>query len=296
MSAIVIDGGAVASRLRERVAAVVHKLSEEYGVSVCLSTVLVGDHPASQVYVRNKITACGKVGIASHPVCLSGGIPQEELSRVLEGLNANSSINGILLQLPLPKQLDSNKCLSEISPIKDVDGLSPYSQGLLIQGSGQGFSPCTPAGILRLIHTVQRDLAGLRALVIGRSLLVGRPIAELLVQQNCTVTVAHSRTVDLAAIAREADIVIAAAGVPRLVRSDWVKRGAIVIDVGINRREDGKLIGDVVFEEVCDVARALTPVPGGVGPMTVASVLVNTVLAACRQHGKEDLYKEAFAD
>ena len=288
MTASVIDGRALAATLREKVASAVAHLGHQYGRRACLATVLVGDDPASQVYVRSKIKACNEVGIASRPVYLSASVSGEELALVLDELNADPSVNGILLQLPLPDGKDSRPFLSRIDPTKDVDGLSPYSQGLLMHGEkariGTGFAPCTPSGIVRLIHSVRRDLAGLHAVVIGRSLLVGRPVAELLLQQECAVTVVHRQIPDSRVFTRQADILVVAAGVPHLVEADWVKRGAIVVDVGINRNEEGRLVGDVDFEVVKEVASAMTPVPGGVGPMTIASLLVNTTIAAYRQN------------
>lgn len=285
MAARLLDGKALAARLKTDIAAAVATLGHAHGQQVCLATVLVGEDPASQVYVRNKVKACQEVGIASRPVYLSATATAAEVADTLEELNATASVNGILLQLPLPDHLDPAACLDLLDPAKDVDGLHPVNQGLLAQGRPGGFVPCTPAGCMRLLHTVHPDLTGLSALVIGRSVLVGRPVAALLVQVGCTVTIAHSKTKNTPDLARESDILIAAAGVPELVRGNWIKPGATVVDVGINRQPDGRLLGDVAFAEAQAVAGALTPVPGGVGPMTIAGLLANTTLAAYTQAG-----------
>lgn len=287
MAAQILDGKALAARLRAGVAEAVTQLGHLHGRQVCLATVLVGDDPASQIYVRSKVKACADVGMASRPVYLPATATFAEVVDTLEELNATASVNGILLQLPLPAGLETSACLDRIDPAKDVDGLHPVNQGLLAQGRTGGFVPCTPAGCLRLLHLARPDLTGLSALVIGRSVLVGRPVAALLVQAGCTVTIAHSKTRNTSALAREADILIAAAGVPELVRGDWIRPGAAVVDVGINRQPDGRLLGDVAYTEAADVAGALTPVPGGVGPMTIAGLLLNTTLAAYRQAGLE---------
>lgn len=278
--AFLIDGKSIAATLRAKVAQGVRKLAQPPG----LAAILVGDDPASAVYVAGKAKACAEVGITSFLHRLPATISEAELFDLIEQLNQDRAVSGILLQLPLPKTLDARQFISLIDPAKDVDGLGPVNYGLLAAGLPAAI-PCTPLGCLYLIRTVSPVLAGKRALVIGRSALVGKPMAELLVQQDCTVTIAHSKSVDLPALCREADIVVAAVGRPGLVRGDWIKPGAIVIDVGITRSAEGKLQGDVAFAEVAAVAGAVTPVPGGVGPMTIACLLVNTLIAACRQQG-----------
>lgn len=280
MNAQLIDGKAIAAALRAKVAHEVKKLAQPPG----LAAILVGDDPASAVYVAGKAKACAEVGILSSTHRLPASASEAELFDLIEQLNQTPEVSGILLQLPLPKTLDARQFISLIDPAKDVDGLGPVNYGLAAAGLPASI-PCTPQGCLYLIHTVKPDLTGLRALVLGRSTLVGKPMAELLLQQDCTVTIAHSKSVDLPALCREADIVVAAVGRPGLVRGEWIKPGAIVIDVGITRGADGKLQGDVAFAEVAELASAITPVPGGVGPMTIACLLVNTLVAACRQQG-----------
>lgn len=282
--AALIDGRAIAAGLRAAVGGAVAELRERHGVTPGLATLLVGDDPASEIYVRSKIRACAEAGIASFEHRLPTGVDLAAVLDLIERLNANDRIDGILVQLPLPAALDAGAVLAALDPAKDVDGFHPVNVGRLWRGE-PGLVPCTPQGIMRLLRSVHADLAGADAVVIGRSQIVGRPVAALLLAADCTPTMVHSKTRDPAAIARRADILIAAAGEAALVTADWVKAGATVIDVGINRVPiggGGKLIGDVDFAAVRAVAGAITPVPGGVGPMTIACLLHNTVLAACR--------------
>ena len=280
MSARIIDGKAIAAGLRAEIALCTKVLSQPPG----LAAILIGDDPASAVYVAGKVKACAEVGFLSFVHRLPASTTEAELFDLIETLNQDSKVSGILLQLPLPTALDARQFISLIDSEKDVDGLSPVNYGLLAAGLPASI-PCTPLGCLHLIRAVTTDLQGKRALVLGRSTLVGKPMAELLVQQDCTVTVAHSKSIDLPALCREADILVAAVGRPGLVRGEWIKPGAIVIDVGITRGEDNKLHGDVNFAEALAVAGAITPVPGGVGPMTIACLLFNTLVAACHQQG-----------
>ena len=273
-SARIIDGKAVAARIRERVAAEVAALPAPPG----LATVLVGDDPASATYVRMKREDSARVGIESFHHEPGGDVSQEALGELIESLNSDERVHGILLQLPLPDHLDQDALVSLIDPAKDVDGLTPANAGLLVQGR-EGLVPCTPAGVMELLDEAGARLDGARAVVLGRSILVGKPVAQLLLAANATVTQCHSRTRDLAALCREADVLVAAVGSPRLVTADMVREGAIVIDVGTNRVGEG-LVGDVDFESVREVAGAITPVPGGVGPMTRAMLLSNAVKAA----------------
>jgi methylenetetrahydrofolate dehydrogenase (NADP+)/methenyltetrahydrofolate cyclohydrolase len=275
MAARIIDGKAVAARVRERVKAEVAELPSAPG----LATVLVGDDPASHVYVRMKREDSAEVGIESFHHEPGGDVSQADLLALVESLSADDRIDGILLQLPLPDHLDQDPLISAIDPGKDVDGLTPTSAGLLAQGREEAMASCTPVGVMELLREAGAELAGARVALIGRSILVGRPLAWLLLNADATVTHCHSRTRDLGAVCREADVVIAAAGSPNLVTADMVRPGAIVIDVGTNRGEDG-LVGDVDFDAVREVAGAITPVPGGVGPMTRAMLLVNTLRAA----------------
>jgi methylenetetrahydrofolate dehydrogenase (NADP+)/methenyltetrahydrofolate cyclohydrolase len=277
MAATVIDGKAVAAGVRERVAAEVAELRAS-GTEPGLATILVGDDPASHVYVRNKRKACEEVGIESMHFELPGDIREETLAAVLEKLNADPRVSGTLLQLPLPAHLDPDQMTGLIRPDKDVDGLTPISAGLLAQGR-PGLVPCTPAGIMVLLEQSGVELEGASAVVIGRSQLVGKPVAALLLAANATVTQCHSRTQDLASVCRGADVLIAAVGRPGTVTADMVRPGAVVIDVGTNKTDDG-LVGDVDFDAVREVASAITPVPGGVGPMTIAMLLSNTARAA----------------
>src|SRR5260221_9788344 len=285
MTARLIDGKGFAAGLRSRLAGEVAALKAAHGVTPGLAVVLVGDDPASQVYVRNKTTQTRDTGMESVEHRLPATVAESELLALIERLNRDDAIDGILVQLPLPAQIDSTRMVAAIDPLKDVDGLHPVNIGLLWSGLA-ALVPCTPLGCMMLLKDTLGDLAGRNAVVIGRSALVGKPIAALLLGANCTVTVAHSRTADLPGVVRRADIVIAAVGKPELVRGDWIKPGATVIDVGINRVSgpDGKhrLVGDVAFDEAVAVAGAITPVPGGVGPMTIACPLANT-LTACRR-------------
>jgi methylenetetrahydrofolate dehydrogenase (NADP+) / methenyltetrahydrofolate cyclohydrolase len=275
VAARLIDGKAVAAQVRERVREQVAELGTPPG----LATILVGDDPASAVYVRMKREDSAEVGIESFHHEPGGDVSQEELAALIESLNADARVHGILLQLPLPDHLDQDPLIALIDPAKDVDGLTPISAGLLVQGRSDAIAPCTPSGVMELLRHAEVEVEGARAVVIGRSILVGKPLAALLLAANATVTHSHSRTRDLATICREADILVAAAGQPGLVVGEMVKPGATVIDVGTNR-VDGKLVGDVDFDSVAERAGAITPVPGGVGPMTRAMLLVNTLAAA----------------
>lgn len=276
--ASVIDGKAVAERLKTQIASDVSALKAQ-GKSVGLAVILVGDDPASHIYVRNKILACEKTGIISTEHRLPADVSAADLLKVIDQLNKDPAIHGILLQLPLPAHLDENTMVLAISPDKDVDGLHPVNAGRLMAGL-PGMVPCTPQGSLILIKEIQKDLTGLHAVVIGRSLLFGKPMAQLLLAENCTVTHCHSKTRDLPALCRQADIVVAAVGRAGMVKGNWIKPGAIVIDVGINRIAEKKVVGDVAYDEALNVAGAITPVPGGVGPMTIACLLANTLKAA----------------
>ena len=287
--AAIIDGKAFAASLRARVTGQVSKLTRELGITPGLAVVLVGEHPASQVYVRNKNKQIKEAGMNSFEHRPSDSIDEAGLVALVEELNQDPKVNGILVQLPLPPQVSSQAVIGSIDPAKDVDGFHTTNAGLLAVG-GDGLVPCTPLGCMMLIkHVLGDDLSGQRALVLGRSNIVGKPMAHLLLGENCTVTIAHSRTRDLPEECRRADILVAAVGRPQMVKGDWVKPGATVIDVGINRIEsdDGKtrLVGDVDFGAVRAHAGAITPVPGGVGPMTIACLLLNTLTATCRQHG-----------
>lgn len=273
-SAQLIDGKSISAAVMDDIAAQVAKLDKK----PTLAVILVGDDPASHVYVGNKIKACAKTGIQSIERRLPQTATNEDIAAVITDLNANPDVHGILLQLPLPQGLDSDRLIQMISPDKDVDGLTILNVGKLVAGL-DGMVPCTPQGSLMLIKSVKQDLSGLHAVVIGRSLLFGKPMAQLLLSENCTVTTAHSKTRNLAEVCKAADIVVAAVGRPKMVKGDWVKEGAIVIDVGINRLDTGKLCGDVDFNEVSQVAGYITPVPGGVGPMTIACLMANTLKA-----------------
>lgn len=276
--ALIIDGRKIAARLRDSLAATIRERHLTPGLAV----ILIGDDPASQVYVRNKITASEKTGIKSFEHALPASASREDVAAVIAGLNRDPQVHGILLQLPLPAALANvqEELVQMIAPEKDVDGLTVTNAGKLFLGHKDGLVPCTPQGSMLLIKEVRQDLTGLHAVVIGRSNLFGKPMAQLLLAGNCTVTQCHSRTADLPGICRQADILVAAVGRARMVGGEWIKPGAIVIDVGINRTDDGKLAGDVDFEEAIKVAGAITPVPGGVGPMTIACLLQNTVKAA----------------
>ena len=278
MAAIIIDGKTVAATLREKIREAAAALTGA-GKQPGLAVIMVGDNPASDVYVRNKVTACEKAGIASTELRLPATATADDIATAIRKLNADPKVHGILLQLPIPDHLDPNALIDLINPDKDVDGLHPINAGRLMAGL-PGMVPCTPAGSLLLIKEITKDLTGLNAVVIGRSLLFGKPMGQLLLAENCTVTQAHSKTRDLPGICRNADILVAAVGRPEMVKADWIKPGAIVIDVGINRMYDGKLKGDVDFAAAFEIAGAITPVPGGVGPMTIACLLANTVRAA----------------
>jgi len=282
----IIDGKAFAADLRGQIASRVAKLKQQHQLTPGLAVVLVGEDPASEVYVRNKAKQTVEVGMASVEHKLDESTPEGELLSLIESLNADDAIHGILVQLPLPKHIDESKVLDAIHYEKDVDGFHLTNVGLLSTG-GDGVVPCTPLGCIMMLKDRLGSLSGKNAVVVGRSNIVGKPMANLLLQESCTVTIAHSRTQDLPDVCRAADILVAAVGRPEMVPGDWIKPGAAVIDVGINRIErDGKkkLVGDVDFASAKDVAGAITPVPGGVGPMTIACLLHNTVQQACRQH------------
>lgn len=284
MTARIIDGKAFAAGLRARLAARVPSFVEKTGRAPGLAVVLVGEDPASQVYVRSKHKATVEAGMQSFEHRLPAETSQQALLDLVAALNADDSVDGILVQLPLPKHIDTGRIIDAIDPAKDVDGLHPINAGLLAGGKN-GLVPCTPLGCMLLLKQALPSLSGLEAVVIGRSELVGRPVAQLLLQADCTVTIAHSRTRDLPAVVRRADIVVAAVGRPRMVKGDWIKPGATVIDVGINRMPDGKLAGDVDYAQAAEVAGAITPVPGGVGPMTIACLLRNTLTAYRARRG-----------
>jgi len=288
MTARIIDGKAFAEAMRARLARQVAALAARHGVRPGLAAVLVGDDPASQVYVRNKEKQAAEAGIVSSGRRLPATTGQSELLDVVRALNADPAVDGILVQLPLPRAIDPQAIVEAVDPAKDVDGFHPMNAGRLASGR-EALAPCTPLGCMMLLKDALGSLAGLNAVVIGRSAIVGRPMAQLLLAADCTVTVAHSRSRDLPAIARGADILVAAVGRPRMVRGDWIKPGATVIDVGVNRvpADGGKsrLVGDVAFDEAVQVAGAITPVPGGVGPMTIACLLANTLAACCRRRG-----------
>ena len=287
----VIDGKAVAAGLRSRVAAIAARLRDEMNLPAGLAAVLVGNDPASQVYVRAKSRAFAAAGLDSFERRFPADITEAVLVAEVEKLNADDRVDGVLVQLPLPRNIDAHRIIAAIDPAKDVDGFHPVNVGRLWSGL-PGLVPCTPQGCLILLRTVHDDLSGAEAVVLGRSNLVGKPMAALLLAADCTVTVVHSKSRDAAAICRRADILVAAAGRPQMVNSDWIKRGATVIDVGINPitlpDERSRVVGDVDFDSVCAVTGAITPVPGGVGPMTIACLLRNTLLAACRRRGLPD--------
>ena len=286
VTAEIIDGRAIAAGLQEKTARETAAFKAKTQTSPGLAVVLVGDDPASQIYVRNKGVAANKTGMRSLEHRLPADTPEAAVIDLVRTLNADDSVDGILVQMPLPAQIDAYRVINEIDPGKDVDGLTETNAGRLLLGK-PGLEPCTPRGSMMLIKTIAPELSGRSAVVVGRSILVGKPLAMMLLAENCTVTVAHSRTADLAGACRSADILCAAVGRPKLIQGDWVKPGAIVIDVGINRVGAG-LVGDVDFEGAKPRARAITPVPGGVGPMTIACLLRNTVLAAARRRGFAD--------
>ncbi len=291
MTATIIDGKAFAARMRERVAANVATLKREHNITPGLAVVLVGNDPASEIYVRNKGKQTEEAGMKSIEIKLPATVSAEELKNQVVNLNLHNEVHGILVQLPLPKHIDESMIINAIAPAKDVDGFHVFNAGKLATGQNDGMVPCTPLGCLMMLKDTLGDLSGKHAVVIGRSNIVGKPMAQLLLRESCTVTIAHSKTRDLPALARQADILVAAVGKAEMVKRDWVKPGAVVIDVGMNRLtlQDGKskLVGDVAFDEVKDVAGAITPVPGGVGPMTIACLLANTYKAACMQYNIE---------
>ena len=288
MTARIIDGKAIATDLRAKVAGEVRRLAAEHGITPGLAVVLAGNDPASEAYVGSKAKVTVEAGMRSFDHRLPASVSQAELLALVQRLNADPAVHGILVQLPLPPQIDSSAVLAAIDPGKDVDGFHPVNVGRLATGL-PALVPCTPLGCVHLAKTVLPSLAGLDAVVVGRSNIVGKPLLQLLLAENATVTVAHSRTRDLPAACRRADILFAAVGKPEMVKGDWIKPGAVVIDVGINRvpAANGKtrLIGDVAYAEASQVAGAITPVPGGVGPMTIACLMVNTVRAACAAAG-----------
>ncbi|MDE5671596.1 MAG: bifunctional methylenetetrahydrofolate dehydrogenase/methenyltetrahydrofolate cyclohydrolase FolD [Eubacterium sp.] len=281
----IIDGKAVSKAVRERVAAETEELKKK-GVTPGLAVIIVGEDPASQVYVRNKEKACEEVGFYSEKFALPENTTQEELNALVHELNERKDINGILCQLPLPKHLDDKEVINLINPIKDVDAFHPVNVGAIMIGDYH-FLPCTPAGVMELIHSTGVDVCGKKAVVIGRSNIVGKPMAMLLLHENATVEITHSRTRNLSEITAGADILVAAIGKAKFVTADMVKEGAVVIDVGMNRDENGKLCGDVDFEAVKDKCSYITPVPGGVGPMTISMLMQNTLTAAKIQNGIE---------
>jgi methylenetetrahydrofolate dehydrogenase (NADP+)/methenyltetrahydrofolate cyclohydrolase len=278
MPAVILDGKALAARIRGELAEEVGRLRGR-GVEPGLAVVLVGEDPASQIYVRNKTAACAQAGIRTFDHRLPATTSEAELLALVARLNADPAVDGILIQLPLPGAIDARRVLPAVDPRKDVDGIHPDNVGRLLMGEPR-FVACTPFGIMKLVAEAGLSLAGANAVVVGRSNMVGKPMAALLLAADATVTVCHSKTRDLAAIVVRADLVVAAVGRPEMVRGEWIKPGAVVIDVGINRRADGKLLGDVEFGAASARASAITPVPGGVGPMTIAMLLVNTVTAA----------------
>ena len=288
MTARIIDGKAMAALVRQGAASHAADMKKWWNIVPGLAVILVGDNPASQVYVRNKVRACEEAGFLSYNQTLSATTTQEQLLELIAELNADPQVHGILVQMPLPSHISSNAIINAIDPLKDVDGFHPVNLGRLTAGM-LGLTPCTPQGVMMMIREVMPDLRGQKALVIGRSNIVGKPVALMLLQADCTVTIAHSRTRDLAAECRAADIVVAAVGQPELVRGEWIKPGAVVIDVGINRGVPdvggAKLIGDVEFKEAVKHAGAISPVPGGVGPMTIACLLQNTLQATMMQTG-----------
>lgn len=280
MPAQIIDGKAIANKLKLQIGQEVEQLKAQ-GVQPGLAAVLVGDNPASVIYVRNKRKACDEVGIDSFEHRLPEQTTQEDLLRLIESLNSNPKVHGILIQLPLPKQINTDRVLNAVSPAKDVDGLHPCNVGRLTMGTPQ-FVPCTPAGVIAMLDEYKIPIEGQRAVIVGRSNLVGRPLSLLLMHRHATITVCHSRTKEIGAICREGDILVAAMGKPKFITAEMVKEGAVVIDVGINRLQTGQLVGDVDFEPVSKKAGWITPVPGGVGPMTVVMLMYNTLQSAKR--------------
>ena len=295
MTAEKIDGKEIAAQLRARIGAAVSTLEAAHGKKPGLAVVLVGEDAASQVYVKNKGIATKEAGMNSYEFRLPADTPEEVLLEKVRALNEDADVNGILVQFPVPAQISQQKIIDTIDPAKDVDGLNPLNAGRLVSGL-DALTPCTPTGSVILAKQTLKDLTGKHAVIIGRSNLVGKPVAQLLLNENCTVTMAHSRTKDLAEVCRSADILVAAVGIAEMVKGDWVKPGACVIDVGINRIEapekgEGKtrLVGDVDFAAASELAAHITPVPGGVGPMTIACLLKNTLTAFCRQNGFDEI-------
>jgi len=288
MGTRIIDGKTIAADLRGKVTDAVHRLRRDRGVVPGIAVVLVGADAASEVYVRNKSKAVAESGMRAFDCKLAASTSEAELLALIAGLNADEEVSGILVQLPLPKQIDAQKIIAAIDPAKDVDGFHPVNAGRLASGL-PALVPCTPMGCVILAKTIHETLAGLEAVVVGRSNIVGKPVAQLLLAENATVTIAHSRTNDLPSVCRRADVLVAAIGRPEMIRGDWIKPSATVIDVGINRvpGDGGKtrIVGDVDYAEAIQVAGATTPVPGGVGPMTIACLLLNTLRAACAQKG-----------
>lgn len=275
----IIDGKAVSAQVKENIAKEVAQLKEQHGISIGLAVVIVGNNPASRIYVNNKKKACEAVGFESFEYALSEETTQDELLALIDKLNADDKVDGILVQLPLPKHLDEKIVIDNISPDKDVDAFHPVNVGKIMIGD-YSFLPCTPAGVMELIASTGVEISGKECVVVGRSNIVGKPMSMLLLHKSGTVTICHSRTKDLASECKRADILVAAVGVPKLIKGDMIKEGAVVIDVGMNRLEDGKLCGDVDFESCEKVASYITPVPGGVGPMTIAMLMKNTLTAA----------------
>ena len=279
---MIIDGKAIAAKVRAEVAQAVKDIRQRAGVTPGLALIRVGNDPASEVYVRGKAKACQETGMAGFEHILPETTSEIELLALVRKLNVDPHVHGVLVQLPLPKHISPDEVLDTLAPQKDVDGFGPRNAGALFTGR-KGLRPCTPLGIMRLLDEAKTPLSGARALVVGRSNIVGKPVAMLLLERHATVTLAHSRTADLAGVVAAADVVVAAVGKPEMIRGDWVKPGSTVIDVGINRNAAGKLIGDVEFAKAAERARAITPVPGGVGPMTIAYLLSNTIQAARAQ-------------
>lgn len=275
----IIDGKAVSAQVKENIAKEVAQLKEKHGISIGLAVVIVGNNPASRIYVNNKKKACEAVGFESFEYALPEETTQDELLALIDKLNADDKVDGILVQLPLPKHLDEKIVIDNISPDKDVDAFHPVNVGKIMIGD-YSFLPCTPAGVMELIASTGVEISGKECVVVGRSNIVGKPMSMLLLHKSGTVTICHSRTKDLASECKRADILVAAVGVPKLIKGDMIKEGAVVIDVGMNRLEDGKLCGDVDFESCEKVASYITPVPGGVGPMTIAMLMKNTLTAA----------------
>ncbi len=285
MTAQIIDGKSIAQALQQKLAQRIAELQPEYGRPPGLAVLMVGNHPASSAYVANKEKSCTRIGMASFGRHFPETVTQSEVLGVIEELNHHPAVDGILVQLPLPPHLDSSTLIQAIDPDKDADGLHPVNLGKLVRGE-PGLRSCTPAGVMALLNTLPLDLAGKRAVVVGRSILVGKPLALMLLEANATVTIVHSQTVNPGELTKQADILVVAAGKPRLIGREMVKPGAVVIDVGINRWGD-KLVGDVDFDAVAPIASYITPVPGGVGPMTVTLLLQNTLWSYCRRYGTD---------